>query len=101
MGHSLGSVVGNAGGQLVGSLVGLLGGSAEKSGSMAYVVLTLVWQVNCLTLVNLELTFLPGLTIIHSSILVSSDPRRHPESKSDSESAVFARSLSSLEGNLW
>ena len=101
MGHSVGYVVGNAGGPSVGSLVGLLDGSAEKLGSMAYVVLTLVWQVNCLTLVNLELTFLPGLTRIHSSILVSSDPRRHPESESDSESDAFTRSLSSLEESLW
>ena len=83
------------------SLVVLLGGSADKSGSMSYAVLTLVWLVDFLTLVNLELTFLLGLIRIHSSILVSSGPRRQAKSESDSESAPFARSSSFLEGNLW
>ena len=83
------------------SLVVLLGGSADKSGSMSYAVLTLVWLVDFLTLVNLELTFLPGMIRIHSSIRVSSGPRHQAESESDSESAAFARSSSFLEGDLW
>ena len=68
---------------------------------MAYAVLTLVWLVDFLTLVNLELTFLPGLIRIHSSVLVSSGPRRQAETESDSKSSAFARLSSFLEVNLW